>query len=190
MIQKQKHSILNRYTIGILLLLVAAAISALVVTKHNRTDAAPSLKPGIGAAVPSQFSFAGTIGWWQGATNKTSMALFHNGDSCFTSVQHINGTADIAAELQKLQVSQAGEGGTATPGAVLAATLQTKSGPEQYELHQYTLTNPGMDILHGLELGYLQLPGSYVKIEGHCDTADELSATIPALQAITFDEAK
>jgi hypothetical protein len=39
----------------------------------------------------------------------------------------------------------------------------------------------------GLELGYLQLSGGYVQIEGHCDTPDELAATIPALQSVKFD---
>ena len=44
--------------------------------------------------------------------------------------------------------------------------------------------------MQGFELGYLQLSGSYIKIEGHCDTADELPSTLPALQAIKFDETK
>ena len=188
--QTQNNVGLNRYTTGVLLLVVVMAVSAVAAIWHNHTDAAPAVKPAVGAAVPSQFKFTGAADWWQGATNKTSMALFHKiADSCFTSVQHIPGTVDAAAELEKLQTTQSG-GGTSTPGAVLSVTLQTNSGSKQYELHQYTLTPPDKEpLLRGLELGYLQLPGSYIKIEGHCETPDELSATIPALQAITLNPA-
>lgn len=187
MSQNHKRFVLNRYTIGTLALLILAASTTLII-KHAHTDAAPAIKPGVGAAVPSQFSFSGVMGWWQGATNQTSMALFHNGDSCFTSVQHYSGTVNANAELQKLQATQSG-GGTSTPGAIVPVTLQTKSGTQQYELHQYNLAPPdNTPLLRGLELGYLQLPGSYIKIEGHCDTTDELPATIPALQAIKFND--
>lgn len=189
---KQKHNrfSLNRYMAGIFVLLVVAIASAVVVVRHNRTEAAPPVKPPVGAAVPSMFSFTGATGWWQGATNKMSMALFYNSSDCFTSVQYKTGTVDVAAELQKGQASQATSSGTSTQSAVLTATLQTNSGPQQYKLHQYSLsyTGSGQKPMEGLELGYIQFPDGYVKVEGHCDTVDELPATIPALQAIKYSK--
>ena len=187
--QKHNRLKLGRYALALVLLILVAATS--VVLLHRRTDASPAVKPAVGAAVPSVFSFAGTSGWWQGATNKTSMALFHNSDGCFTSVQYSTGTVDATAELQKFSVSQAGYGGSSTPGAVLPVALQTNTGSQQYQLHQYTLTGAsGEKLMTGLELGYLQLTGGYVKVEGHCDTPDQLPATIPALRSVKFDAAK
>lgn len=188
--QNHKHFILNRYGAGILLFLVIAAVSAVVITKYNHTDAAPSSKSGVGAAVPSQFSFMGTAGWWQGATNKTSMALFHNPHDCFTSIEHKMGIVDAAAELQKTQASLTNDGYMVTPGGVQTLTIQTKTGPQQYELHQSSVaTSAGAQPLEGgQEFGYLQLSNGYLKVMGYCDTADELPATLPALQAIKFTD--
>jgi len=57
-------------------------------------------------------------------------------------------------------------------------------------LQQASVTTPagGNKVLGGQEFGYLKLSDKdYLFIEGHCETADQLAATIPALQAITFD---
>jgi len=168
---------------------VVVAACGVVALRRNHTDAAASMKPGIGATVPSQFSTSGTPGWWQGATNKTSMALFQNTHDCFVSVQYYGGTVDAASELQKLSASQAGTGGSSTPSATLPMTLQTSSGQRQYDLHQYSLTSgDGEALMRGLELGYVQLAGGYVKVEGHCNTPDQLAATTSALQSVMFKE--
>ena len=189
--QRNTRRTLIRFSLSALVLVVVAIATVLIITQHNRTGAAPSVKPGIGAAVPSKFSFTGTMGWWQRATRETDMALFHPADSCFISVQYKSGTVDEATELQKLTLSQASINGTSAPGTVLPMTLQTIAGPVQYQLHQYTLTPPaGVQLLRGFELGFVQLSGNYIQVEGHCDTPDQLSATIPALQAIKFDANK
>ena len=192
---KQKHNRirLNRYTAGLLIFLVVAGASAVVVILYNRTDAAPAVRPTVGTAVPSQFSFSGTPNWRQGPTNKTSMALFHNiRDSCFTSVEHKTGTVDAGAELQKTQASLTSEGYTITPGSTQTLTMQTNTGSKQYELQQSAVTTPAgaSTLMGGQEFGYLQLTNGYLKIYGYCETAEELSATIPALQAIKFDSTK
>ena len=115
------------------------------------------------------------------------MALFHTADGCFTSVQYKSGTVDIPTELQKFSASQAGYGGSSTPGAVVASSMQTSAGPQQYQLHPYTLSGAtGEKLMTGLELGYVQLSGGYVQVEGHCDTPAQLPATLAPLQAITF----
>ena len=189
--QKHKYFTLNRYTTSALVFLVVAAASAIVVLQHNRTDAAVAVKPAVGAAVKSQFSFTGAADWWQGATNKTSMALFHSHD-CFTSVEHKTGTVDVATELQKSQDVLANDGYTVTPGSIQTLTLQTIVGQRQYELHQSSVTTPAgaHAVKAGQEFGYIQLSSGYIKVMGYCDTADELPATIPALQAIKFDESQ
>lgn len=172
--------------VGVLVLLVVATGTAMLVGRNSYTDAAPTSKIPVGAAVPSYFLFSGVAGWWQGATNKTSMALFHTPDTdgCFVSVQYYKGTVDAAAELQKLSVEQAG-GGTMTPGVILSMTLQTATGSQQYQLHQYALSpDAGEQLMDGLEMGYVQLPDAYVKVEGHCNAPGQLPATIPALQAV------
>jgi len=188
--QEHNHFRLNRYTSGILVFLFVATVSAIVAIQPSRTDTKPAITPAVGAAAPSQFSFSGTPNWWQGATSKSDMALFHTiRDSCFISVQHKTGTVDAAAELQKSSASLTSQGYTLTPGSTQTLTLQTNTGPKQYELQQSSVTTPvgASKVLGGKELGYLQLSNGYIMIMGNCETAEQLSATIPALQAIKFD---
>lgn len=192
---KQKRKILNRYTISTLavLILAAAAYTAFII-KPGSTQAETTAKISSNAPVKSQFSFTGATGWVQGPTNKTSMALFHGdsiaqpaADGCFASIEHKTGTVDVAAQLQKQQASLASSGGTMTATATPTATVQTASGPQQYDLHQYSLAGGSEQLMGGLELGYVQLPDGYLVIQGHCNTAAQLATTISALQAYEFD---
>jgi hypothetical protein len=178
--------------ISVVAVAVLAVTTTLIVTNRNKTDAAASVKPAVGAAVTSQFAFTGSTGWWQGATNKTSMAVFQDTHSCFVSAEYKTGTIDAAAELQKIQSSLAGQGYTVTPGSTQTLTLQTAASQQHYELHQSAVTTPtgSSKVEGGQEFGYVQLSVGYIKIMGYCDTADELPATIPALQAIKFNETK
>lgn len=189
---KQKHFKLklNRYTICVSILLVVASAFVVYKIMHNRAETAAA-KPPVGAAVKSMFSFTGATGWWQGATNETSMAVFHKYD-CFTSVEYKTGTVDIDAELEKVQNSVASGDYTVIPGSTQTLMLQTKLGPQKYELHQSSVVIPqgAMPVKAGQEFGYLQLSDGYIKIMGYCDTPDQLPATIPALQAIKFQTAQ
>jgi len=189
--QKLNRIRLNRYIAGAaVIVIVVVAASAVVLLQYNRTDAAPAVKPATGASVPSQFSFTNTTGWFQGATNATSMAVFQTTHDCFTSVEHDQGTVNVAASLQQEQTILTNGGYTVTPGNSQTLSLQTSTGPQQYELHQYSVATPaGASMVEGgEEFGYLQLSSGYLKIEGYCNTSSELAATIPALQAIKFDE--
>ena len=140
----QKHSRpkLNRYTAGILVLLFAATIYSAVMVLRGRAETIPSIEPTLSADVKSQFSFSASDApdWRQGPANKTSLALFYNPDDCFTSVEHNEGTVDAAAKLQESQKSLANSGYASTPGPVLTASLQTSTGSQQYQLHQYAVT--------------------------------------------------
>jgi len=192
--QKHKLSIFNRYTVGTLaVLIIAAAIYSVLVIKPGTHDTTAPTKPVTGAATPSEFTFTGAAGWYKGPTNKTSMALFSDDQdhSCFTSIEHKTGTVNVTAKLQNQHDDLSASGGTMTPVDTPTATIVTKTGTQQYELHQFSLTG-GSDaqLMGGLELGYLQLAAGegYLVMQGHCNTADQLPTTIPALQAYRFSE--
>lgn len=190
---KQKtNRFINRYTTTALVFAVAAATTVGIALNHNKTDAAASVKPGVGAAVPSMFTTSGVSGWWQGATSKTDMALFESNHDCFTSVQYKTGTVDAAADMQTATTKQAAAGGTVTPGAVVSMNLQTTDGTKSYDLHQFTTTSadPSDKAMQGMELGYVQLANGYVKVQANCNTADQLPSTIPALNSVKFDQNK
>lgn len=185
----------RRITLSLgILVAIATAGSFIFVNEHNRTDATPSLKPKIGAAVPSEFKFTGAINWWQGATSRTSMALFHTlQDGCFVSLQQKTGTiAADQASFQKTESQLTSTGYTITPVAAQAMTIQTNSGSKQYQLQESSVTSPAgaSRVLGGQEFGYLQLSNGYLYIEGYCNTSAELAATIPALQAVSFNAAE
>lgn len=188
--QKRNRNIVNRYTVGtVAVLIVAVTAFVTIIGKHDTTEAASSPKTASTQSAESQFSFTGAPGWRQGPTNKTSMALFQDGHDCFTSIQHKTGTVDVAAEREKKQANDTKQGITSTPIGSLVVTLQSSEGQKQYQLHQYSAsgTAGGQKVKGGVEFGYFQLPNGYLKIEGHCDTASQLPATIPALQAIKLN---
>lgn len=136
----------------------------------------------------SMFSFAGADGWWQGATNETSMALFDQDEvaSCFTSVEYKNGNIDDITEIKKVNDSLVGEGYIVENLGAKHMDMQTYAGKKKYILHQSAVRTPqGKAVLKGgQEFGYLQLEEGYIKIMGYCDTVEELPKTLPALEAV------
>lgn len=190
---KQEHNrkMLNGYAAGALAcLIVAAVVGVGFVVVHGAAEAAPTPKLSV-AATTSQFSFSGAAGWRQGPANKTSMALFSNDHSCFTSVEYESGAVNVASELQKNRDDVARIGGASTLVGSVAATLRTRAGQQKYTLYQYdeSDTDSTVKLLGGLGLGYVRLSDGYLKIQAHCNTVDELPATLSALQAIRFDGA-
>jgi hypothetical protein len=138
----------------------------------------------------SLFSFTGAPDWRQGPTSQTSMALFgkerQDGTSaCFTSIELKRGKVDLNAELLKRQDNLKKTGGSMTQTSASNSSLTTSSGAKQYELRQYSIDggSGSKDAMKGLELGYVQLDSDYIEISGHCETAEGLATTIPALQA-------
>jgi hypothetical protein len=190
----QKHLKLNRYGIGVLALLIIAGVIFTVFTvKPGQTDAVAPKKLPVGAAVPSQFTFSGTSGWWQGATNKTSIAIFPNAMNCFVSVQHITGS--LAAKQAKDQASVASltsQGHTIAQLGAQSMSIKTSAGVKQYQLQQINVSNPsgastGSQLESGQESAYIPLSSSdFIYVEGDCDTSAELPTTIPVLQAVSF----
>jgi hypothetical protein len=188
---QQKHFTLNPYTVSTLILLVALiATAGVLMAKHNSTDAPPVVKPSA-AAIKSKFSFAGSTGWWQGATNNTSMALFRDHE-CFASIQYKPDTIDASSALKKTQADLVAGGYMSTPGTTVVASLKFEEGQQQYQLHQYTVTGTGNggQLYGGQEFGYLPLASGHIEVQAYCNTPDELPMTVSALQAIKFDANK
>jgi hypothetical protein len=156
--------------------------------KQNKAEAKTPARTVATESIPSQFSFSGASGWHKGPTNETSMALFKDDRECFTSIEHKPGIVDVDADIQKQQSMVAGGGNTMAAGATPAVTVQTDTGSQQYQLHEFTLSSgdAGHPLMGGLGLGYVQLSGGYLYIQSHCNRSDELPATIPALQAYHF----
>jgi hypothetical protein len=133
-----KHPKLAYFSMfSVIALVLIAAVATAFTLQHRRTTAAPSVTPGLGASIPSQFTFSGAIGWWQGATNRTSIAVFHGGDtdSCFVSVQH--NTGSISADEAKVTGNTntlTNQGYAVTPFSTKSLTFQTTEGAKQYQL--------------------------------------------------------
>jgi ABC-type antimicrobial peptide transport system permease subunit len=191
MIQNKNSTHVHRYVVSTLaIVIVVAAVSGMLIWNRTRTDAVSRSKRTSTAPVVSMFSFMGVSGWWRGATNRTSMALFDTDttDGCFVSDQYQTGTVDVAAELQSNQNTLIAGGYSIASAGTQESTLQANASPVQYQLAQYSVTSSptASQVMGGQEFGYVQLTGGYIKIMGYCNAADELSTTIPALQAITF----
>ena len=178
-----------KYSISFIALAVIAGISALVFMQAN----SPSPKT-IPQEVKPMFSFIGVTDWRQGPTNETSMALFgkereDKTSACFTSIEYHRGTVDIQSEVQKMIKNSNGLGNTIAEISTQPLSLNTMNGNQAYELHQYQATGSSSSTkpMGGVEVGYLQLDDGYVKVNGNCETYDELQTTIPALQAYKLE---
>lgn len=195
---KQKQNI-NRYVFGIVALAILAGIVVTVsIIRTNTTKAVPSSKPHVAKAV-SQFSFVATQGWWQGATNTTSMAVFSDTGNCFVSAEHKTGSIGTQrVKQQKIDASLASAGHVITPLPTQTLSITTNTGVRQYRLEQASVANPvgatsqnGSKVEGGQEFGYVPLSDNdYLVIKGYCDTSDQLASTLPALRAIRFDAVK
>lgn len=190
-IKNKQYSRFQIITVASILMIVASVgIGALFMTK-NETEASPSSTSATGRpgeSSESLFSFTGSGDWWQGATNKTSMALFEKEKGCFTSVEYKAGTVDVAAELVKEQDALSSDSYTITPIGTQLVTMQTQEEPHQYELHQYEITTHpgGLKVKGGQEFGYIQLSDAHVKVMGYCDEAADLNHASAALRAIEY----
>jgi len=191
----QKHRIFNRYTISSLAVvaIMVASLGVYLVKSNGSAAAAQTPKakvPISNTDVRSKFSFSSAPLWYQGATNETSMALFHHQDGCFVSVQYKTGTVDETSALQSI-ISTGSKGGIVdTPAGLQTLTMQTNMGTQQYQLHQYNATgsiSDGMGPEGGQEYGYVTVPNGYIMVQGNCTTVAELPSTLTALQAVKFD---
>jgi hypothetical protein len=120
------------------------------------------------------------------------MAVFHNLHDCFLSVEYNAGTVNIATELKKIDKQAAIGGYTITHIGVRTLTMQVAGSKHQYKLYQTNTTEPvgATKLMDGNESGFVQLSNGYIDIYGTCNTVSQLHETIPALEAIEFDQSK
>jgi hypothetical protein len=196
---KQYHLKSNRSLFVLLIIAVlAATFIAIIVYRDDTAASSSSAKPDANVSKQPLFSFdtKKAPGWWQGATNDTSMAVFDKNQvhECFVSAEYKKGTVNADAEINKIntELTQSGGGYTVTALGSQAIELQTSSEPLQYELLQSSVSTPaGAEKLKGgQEFGFVQLSGGYIKIMGYCDTPEQLPNTIESLQAIRFSNTK
>lgn len=116
-----------------------------------------------------------------------SLTLSKSDHSCGVSILHKTGKLDINAELQRQQHLATY---TMTPTKVQTLTMNTATGPRKYKLHLYTDTHTEalLSKVGGEEHGYIPLDSGYLEISGTCKKANQLSSTIPALQAVKFNK--
>lgn len=185
-------------TLPIILIIALAAAFTSVIVYRNHTTASQSSDQGTDASKRSLFSFDAKAapGWWQGATNETSIAVFGNDEmhGCFVSAEYKKDTIDADVEINRIntELTRANGGYVVTPLESHAVELQTNSEPLPYELRQSSVSNPqGAEKLKGgQEFGFAQLSNGYIKITGYCDTPEQLSGTLPSLDAIKFDDTR
>lgn len=177
-------------------LILACGALAGVLTWNRPTDAAPS--PTVSQAdlkANSIFHLASVDGWWQGATNHTSMAAYQNEDhNCFVSAAYFPEAqlANREAKRQKATESLATEGHKINKLGSKTMELSSTSGPIKYNLDQQSISSPtgSTQVKGGQEFGFIDLADGQIEIEGYCDSAEQLPLTIPALDAINFNPSK
>ena len=169
--------------------IILAVTAAYFLTLQKHTDAAPKAVEKTGAAVPSEFKTKGVDGWWQGATNKTSMVLFQNSHDCFVSAQHDAGSVDIPIQLEKQRKLMTDAGYTFTELPTIPMTIQTSSGQLAYDLYQFAADAPANadPIMKGQAYGYIPLTNGYIKVFTDCNTPEQLPSTITAFQSLLFN---
>lgn len=186
---QQKH-LKSKLTVTVLIsvALIVGALIAFFLLRPDPSLSAQTTEP------QSKFSFTGAEGWFQGATNETSMAVFNTNDtmSCFVSVEYKVGTVDIQEEVLLLEsaASKRGAGYQVVFMDSVDMTLKTSTGPLSYSLNQSQVTtSEGADKLKaGQEFGIINLDSHHIKVMGYCDEPSELEATLPALRAIQFND--
>lgn len=181
---KHLHNTALTYGLGALTTLVIIAVIVIAaVFDMNRTSP-------IASTSRSMFTFTEAPLWAQGPTGRKSMTLFHDSHACFILINYKPGHVSVADNLRKVHKNLVHDGYTVTTGSIKTLAIQTSAGKRSFKLHQLSVSaNSGsqkMKVAGGQELGFIQLHKGYIKIEGYCDSAAQLPATIPALQAIQF----
>jgi len=203
---KQKRPAIRKLIIILLAILVVATAAAtmFIVLRNLNTSHEPKSAPS-GEFVFS-FDSAKAPGWYRSAMDPTttesrnSILLFDHDpsapfdakhpQSCHVSAFMQPGTVDIAAKLSKIEAKN--DSTTTSRTGTQPMTLQTSVGAKSYELYQYKTTpaEGAEPLKEGYAYGFVQADKHFIELQAVCDTAEQLASTIPAFQAITFDETK
>lgn len=138
-------------------------------------------------------------GWWRGATENTSeqsrksILLFDKKSlstgSCHVSVSIEPGIIDIKAKLKEIATTTQSNGYPTKQTGTRNMHLATSSGPKEYTLYQFqSRSSSSNPIKEGYAYGFVQLPKTYVRIDGVCDTNKQLRTTLTALEAVFLND--
>lgn len=138
------------------------------------------------------FEFAGAQGWWQGATNHNSMALFDSNEKreCFVSSEFKQGIVNVSSEYTRREAEVKGvdSGYTISQASTSQGQINTLSGTKQYTINNYSITGGVQPTKRGFSLGYIQLADGYVQTLSWCDEPSQLHNTLPAINAVKINK--
>lgn len=184
------HKVVKWFSIAALAILIVILALYFINTFNTKPDTSSPATSTVNT--PSQtdssrFSFSGAPNWRKGPSNATSMALFHT-NGCFTSLEYKTGVVNPVTALEKIQADLVSMNYTVSPGGTVTTSLKTDGQDLQFQLNQYSVTGKGSggEVKGGQEFGYLQLTKGYIEVKGFCDTADLLSTSAEALQAVEY----
>lgn len=196
-IKKQRHGL--KVGIGCLVLLLAGGAAMYGVLYGSGTSAEPQ------QTAFFSFDAAAAPGWYQSKLDtstregRRSLLLFDrdmssptkesNLESCHVSAFMNVGYVDIQGKLAAITNSP-DAGYEIVSLGVQPLSLQLPSGIRTYELHTFNMIAPAgaSPIKAGNSFGYVQTGDYYVEVQAVCDTPEQLESTLPALQAIRFDD--
>lgn len=188
---KSKRSLLV-VALPIALLLSVASVVTWSVIENNKTSAESSETQHSIRPEQSVFSFdaAKAPGWRQGPSNKTSMALFSNDQSCFVSIEQKSGAVDAVAESEKTQTNLSHDGYAVSRVDSAHPVITVNSNAVSFELTQYSVSGSGNagQLYGGQGLGYLTVGDEYLKAQVNCNNTDQLKSAVVALSAFSYKD--
>ena len=194
-IKKQKSRL--HLGIGLLVLILVSGAGTYFILANHGAAADPQRPPLFSFDAPA------APGWYAAKLDtstkegRRSLLLFDRDptkqndattmQSCHVSAALKVGLVDVLQKLTEVAANQ--DGHTSTPLGSRAVSLQMMSGVKTYELYLYNMTdNSGSSIKAGNAFGYVQAGDYYIELQAVCDTKEQLESTLPALQAIRFDD--
>ena len=149
------------------------------------------------------FNSSTTTGWWTSGGSSEDDGAFvsiHHGegemkpasDGCFLMYEYKN--QPLTNAEQAYTDYEHGKSGTTMGDEVILTTkgtsqqqISTADGISSYELRQYSLDGPSLEkTMHGYMIGFAALPGGQIRIEGVCNTSDDLVGAIDVLPAVSL----
>lgn len=82
--------------------------------------------------------------------------------------------------------SDSGDGAVVAVTATDTRSISTFEGDRSFELRRYNLTIPGQDMMNGYAIGFAELSGGHIRIEGVCKTTEDVEKALPVLTAVSL----
>ncbi len=108
-------------------------------------------------------------------------------DNCFLMYSYYDyAHENLAGEYEAYERAKTSFGDAAlTRTNTTQQTIATFEGERSYELRQYALDGTSVkDSLKGYEIGYVKMDNGYIRIEGVCATAEQLTETLRVLPSV------